>query len=274
MSYQTRIRESREGMTRSFSRLADFLLDSYVDAAFLSASDLAKRLSLDPATVVRFAQSLGYSGYPELLQEVQEQVKAELLLDQANRHDPTSAPGSVATALDEVREVIEQLKVSLDAAAVVELVECIGRAGRTLVIAEGSAQPSAYTLVYALEQGDFPVSQVAPGLSGLARALHNAGKQDLWITIDFSGEAPYLAPALREARARGVTTAVIAGAPSLASTYAADVVLAGRSSGNQALQIMAIAGIIYALLKTLQAIYPERYRGARESIANLTSMLQ
>jgi DNA-binding MurR/RpiR family transcriptional regulator len=39
---------------------------------------IAQRLEVDPATVTRFAQRLGYAGYPELLREVQELVKEEL----------------------------------------------------------------------------------------------------------------------------------------------------------------------------------------------------
>jgi DNA-binding MurR/RpiR family transcriptional regulator len=33
---------------------------------------------VDPATVTRFAQRLGYAGYPELQREIQELVKEEL----------------------------------------------------------------------------------------------------------------------------------------------------------------------------------------------------
>lgn len=273
MSYKTRIRERRGGMSKSFARLADFILDSYVDAAFLTASDLAKLLGLDPATVVRFAQHLGYDGYPELLEDIRVQVKSDLALGQAQNDEASSVPVAPDQALDEVREAIEQLKISLDKAAVVELAEQISHAGRILVIAEGPARPSAYNLVYALEQGNFTVSQVSSGLAGIASILHHAAPQDLWITIDFSGEAPYLAPALREAKARGVTTAAIAGAPSLASTYAADLVLAGRGYNTQALQIMAIEGMIYTLVKAIQQLHPERYQGSKEAIATLTSLL-
>lgn len=261
-------------MSKSFSRLADFILDSYVDAAFLTASDLAKMLGLDPATVVRFAQHLGYSGYPELLEEIRLQVKTELALDEAPHQAPGLVSDVTAAALDDITEAIEQLKVSLDTAAVVELAQRISQAERILVIAEGPALPSAYNLVYSLEQANFPVAQVSPGISGLARILHNAGKEDLWIAIDFSGDAPYLAPALREARARGVTTATIAGAPSLTSTYAANIVLVGRGYSTQALRIMAIEAMIYTLVKALQALYPQRYQGAREAITHLTSLLQ
>ena len=71
-----------------------------------------------------------------------------------------------------------------------------------------------------------------------------------------------------------MTTTAIVGMPSLASTYAAGLVLAGRGYPTQALQIMAIQGMIYALVRTLQVIYPERYQGTKEAIASLTSLLR
>ena len=46
MSYEDRIRQERSNMSKSFSKLADFLLDSYVEAAFMTASELAHTLNL------------------------------------------------------------------------------------------------------------------------------------------------------------------------------------------------------------------------------------
>jgi DNA-binding MurR/RpiR family transcriptional regulator len=66
MLYEERIRQERVNMSKSFAKLADFLLDSYVEAAFMTASELAHVLNLDAATVVRFSQQLGYNGFPEL----------------------------------------------------------------------------------------------------------------------------------------------------------------------------------------------------------------
>ena len=63
-TYEERIREVRRGLSPSFARLADFLLDSFAEASFLTATELAHSLDLDPATVVRFAQKTGLPGIP------------------------------------------------------------------------------------------------------------------------------------------------------------------------------------------------------------------
>ena len=104
MSYVSRIRTARPKMSKSFAKLADFLLDSYIEAAFMTATELAHAVDVDATTVVRFSQQLGYSGYPELLRDVREHVKRDLLIrpQESNITEsvptaPTSASGARST---------------------------------------------------------------------------------------------------------------------------------------------------------------------------------
>ena len=61
-----------------YRRIADYLLNHYQDAAFMTAAEIARIVDVDTALVVRFAQRLGYPGFPELINEVQEEVKRDL----------------------------------------------------------------------------------------------------------------------------------------------------------------------------------------------------
>jgi DNA-binding MurR/RpiR family transcriptional regulator len=59
-------------LTKSEKQIADYLRNNQEEAAFLSVGELAQRLDLSEATLVRFARSLGFDSYPsmrELLQE-------------------------------------------------------------------------------------------------------------------------------------------------------------------------------------------------------------
>ena len=88
MSYENRIRENRQKMSKSFARLADYLLDHYVQAALMTATELAHQVDVDAATVVRFAQRLGYGGFPELQNEIKDKVKRDLLVRPEKAADP------------------------------------------------------------------------------------------------------------------------------------------------------------------------------------------
>lgn len=274
MSYRIKIHDARPGLSKSYSRLADFLLDFYPETAFMTATELAHKLELDAATVVRFSQHLGYKGYPQLLREIQTQVKDDLRLRPKGSQDPGSTTDVITSAMEDLKIGLEQTQMVLRTESIVSLVAKIGESRRISVIAEGPAQPAAYNLVYFLEQGNFQVHIARPGLAGLARIIHSATQQDLLIAFDIANEAPYIAAALREARGKGIPTAAIVGSPSLASSNSATYVLAARANPNLGIAIICIEAIIYALVKMLRHHYPDRYVGVERSISDLSSLLQ
>ncbi|MCL4767489.1 MAG: MurR/RpiR family transcriptional regulator [Hyphomicrobiaceae bacterium] len=61
-----RIRQSYASMTPANQALAKYVLEHYQDLAFASVARVAKVVGASPATVVRFAEHLGLSGYTEL----------------------------------------------------------------------------------------------------------------------------------------------------------------------------------------------------------------
>ncbi|HEY5572912.1 MAG TPA: MurR/RpiR family transcriptional regulator [Anaerolineales bacterium] len=274
MSYEERIRRERPNMSKSFARLADFLLDSYVESAFMTASELAHELDLDAATVVRFAQHLGYKGFPELQREIRERVMTDLLVRPVQAQDLESVPGVVTNAMAELSLALEQTRISLDTDAVAELVEKIGAARRIVVLAENPAQAAAYNLVHFLEQGGFPIYIARSGIADLARTIHTATAQDLLLAIEISGQAAYIAGALEEARKKELPTAAILGAASLASARAADVVLAARSHPSLGVGIVSVEAIIYALAQALRWRFAERFAGAEQAISELSGRIQ
>jgi DNA-binding MurR/RpiR family transcriptional regulator len=77
-AFNQQINERFDRLTKSEKKIAAYLMRNYEEAAFLSAADLAKRLEISEATVVRFAYSLDLSGYPQLRQQLQELVKHKI----------------------------------------------------------------------------------------------------------------------------------------------------------------------------------------------------
>jgi len=274
MTYEDRIRGERAHMSKSFAKLADFLLDSYVEAAFMTASELAHELDLDAATVVRFAQHLGYTGFPELQREIRERVKVDLLVRPEQAEEAESIPGVVATAMRKLLVAIEQARISLDTDSVEELVDIIGKTRRIIVLAENPALATAYNLVHFLEQGGFAIYIARSGLADLARTIHTAANNDLILALEVSGEAPYIASTLELARQRDIQTAAILGAAALASARAADVVLAARAQTSLGVGIISIEAIIYALSEALRWRYADRFAGAEQAISILSTNIQ
>jgi len=53
-------------LTKSEKRIANYLRKHQEECAFLSVGELAKKLDLSEATMVRFARSLGFESYPDM----------------------------------------------------------------------------------------------------------------------------------------------------------------------------------------------------------------
>lgn len=274
MLYEDRIRRERPNMSKSFAKLADYLLDSYVESAFMTASELAHALNLDAATVVRFSQYLGYAGFPELQREIRDRVKSDLLIRPQQAQNPESAPGIVAEALQELALALEHTRMSLDTDAVERLVERIGEVRRIVVLAEGPAQPTAYSFVHYMEQGAFPVYIARSGIADLARTVNTATEQDLLLAMEVAGQSPYIARALAEAKAKDIPTAAIVGAASLASARAADIVLAAQAHPSFGVGIVSLEAVVYALAQVLRWRYRERFEGTEQDITELSFRIQ
>lgn len=60
------LREGFDGFSRSQKAIARYIIDHLEEVSYLSAEELGEKGNTSSSTVVRFAQSMGFSGYPEL----------------------------------------------------------------------------------------------------------------------------------------------------------------------------------------------------------------
>lgn len=59
-------------------QIAQFIIDHYDKAAFMTAAKIGETVDVSESTVVRFAVSIGYSGFPELQKALQVLIKNKL----------------------------------------------------------------------------------------------------------------------------------------------------------------------------------------------------
>jgi DNA-binding MurR/RpiR family transcriptional regulator len=98
------ISEHYKQLTKSEKQIADYLRKNQEESAFLSAGEIAGRLDLSEATLVRFARSLGFDSYPAMREVLQENF----------RHRVTHS-ARLRSRLDNLREtgdIFERLVVS------------------------------------------------------------------------------------------------------------------------------------------------------------------
>lgn len=69
------IRQRFEHFSRSQKDIGQYIVDHIDDASFYTAEELARRASTSSSTVVRFAQALGFDGFPELQTAAREEYR-------------------------------------------------------------------------------------------------------------------------------------------------------------------------------------------------------
>ena len=64
--------KKRDGMSKTQKKIADYILEHQVAVSFYTVGKLAKEANVSEASVVRFANFLGYDGYSSLQKQMQE----------------------------------------------------------------------------------------------------------------------------------------------------------------------------------------------------------
>jgi DNA-binding MurR/RpiR family transcriptional regulator len=72
------IKKNFHKFSRGQKLIAQFIIDHYDKAAFMTAAKIAETVDVSESTVVRFASALGYSGYPEMQKALQVLIKNKL----------------------------------------------------------------------------------------------------------------------------------------------------------------------------------------------------
>ena len=72
------IQNEMSTFSRGQKQIANFILESYDKAAFMTASKLGKTVNVSESTVVRFAAELGFEGYPQMQAAMQETVRVRM----------------------------------------------------------------------------------------------------------------------------------------------------------------------------------------------------
>ena len=74
----TLIQNGMSHFSKGQKMIANYIMNSYAKAAFMTASKLGKTVNVSESTVVRFAVELGYDGYPSMQKALQEMIRNKL----------------------------------------------------------------------------------------------------------------------------------------------------------------------------------------------------
>lgn len=227
--FRDKIQEQYEELSPRFRSLADFILENTLDVGFLTATELARRVSVDPATVVRFSQELGYSGFRELSREIKHYINEQLALRyQKGTAEAEGVAGQIAITIDELSDRILSMKA--DAAQIALAIEEIQAAKRIFITSttEGYDIATLWSTYIALL--GIPAYAVRAGQAQAAILLRDAQPGDLLIALSLGlGPDAEVGHLLNAVKTQGARTVSITTSPTLLPARQADVNLVSPS---------------------------------------------
>lgn len=219
--YRDAIRTIYPYLSPGYRRIADFLLAHYQDAAFMTASAVAQAAQVDTALVVRLAQRLGYPGFPELIAEIQEEVKRDLRKIYEREEGGNTPVQVFRRHLLQDRNNLEYMLLHLDEQKLSEILEMFQRANRIFVIGEANTNYLAEAFSMRLLALGFSACTVSTEVAGQAAIVTGLRRGDLVLAISVTAMNPGVIAFVKSARDVGVNTIGIV--PSMTNPVAAVV---------------------------------------------------
>jgi DNA-binding MurR/RpiR family transcriptional regulator len=216
-------------MNGAQKRLGRYLQDDSSALLVSNVSDLANAVGVSKATVVRFAKSLGYKGFPEFKRDIQKEMRRKLRA--ASRMEQTFAElGNDENIFAKlIKRDIELLQETLQAATLPDFhkaVELIWRARKVFIIGLNASMALAYLLQFRLVRVKKDVHWVfLTGGTSLLEQLAFMERDDVLIAIDFVNVPREVQTALQYAKKVGAPILGITDFPSSPIAKAANVCL-------------------------------------------------
>lgn len=221
--FRERIQERYEQLSPRFRSLADFILENTLDVGFLTATELARRVGVDPATVVRFSQDLGYSGYRELSREIKHYINQELALRyQKGSPDAEGHEGKIALLIDEFSDRILSFKA--DTGIILKIAEQLHVATRVFVVGKADGFGLAAIWATYLQMIGIEAQAVQADIGKAALMLQNAEVGDVIFAISLGLDPDIeIGQLLAAAREQGLKTIAVTTSPTLLPARQAEI---------------------------------------------------
>ncbi|MEX0803005.1 MAG: MurR/RpiR family transcriptional regulator [Candidatus Binatia bacterium] len=171
-------------------KIAEHIVADGTSVSFASLRQLAQMVGVSESSIVRFAQDLGYRGYPELRRQLQQEVKERLSSAARMRETLLKVRGREGLARDLFQkdiELIGETLTDLSHEEFAKAIDLIWKAKRVFIIGLRSPFSLAYFLYFRLVRLQIDARLITvTGSSSLFEQLALLRKQDLLIALGFA----------------------------------------------------------------------------------------
>ena len=248
-----RLNQSGKRLSKGHRKIAQYIVEHYDKAVFMTASKLGESVGVSESTVVRFASAMGYEGYPQLQRSLQELVSHRLTANQrfemSTEIDPREALGVVLKSdMQNLRATLEQM----DAGVFEDVVNRLLSARAIYVMGLRSAAPLAQFMGYYLNYIFDNVHLVSSGATDVFEEISKLKENDVLVGISFPRYSNRTLEAMRFAKRCGAQVVAITDGPMSPLADMADATLTARTDMASFVDSLAAPlSLINALLVAL-----------------------
>ena len=240
-------------------------------AAFVPASQIAKEIGVNTATIVRFAQLLGFSGWKEFQLNFRHRYLASVLPSEMAAEHPGEAWASPFDAA--VQRDVENVRTALatvDREVLAAVVHALAGAGKTLVLSAGAYAAVAHILVDKLNVMGFDARLETRGGIHTVTSIASLGPGDCLVGISFLRLLRHVVVGCQEGVRRGVTTIAITDSVfSPLARAASHTLMVPTESTSWFQSLTAATAVVNGLVCELHAHAGPRADVAMKAVENL-----
>ena len=212
--------------------IANYILNDYDKAAFMTAAKLGSTLNISESTVVRFAIKLGYEGYRDLQNQLQELIKNKLttiqrlnLADDNYESKEETLIKIMEKDLDNIRKTINEI----DSYSFQKAIQLILKGKNIYTIGLRSSTFLAGYLSFYLNFLFDNVRQVSSGANDVFEQMLKIGSGDVIVIITYPRYSQRTIEVLDYAKEKGATIIAITDSFISPAVEMADVSLIANS---------------------------------------------
>jgi DNA-binding MurR/RpiR family transcriptional regulator len=248
--YREKIREYYDHLSRSYRKVADYIMSNYYEVSFMTAAQLAYAVGVDTTTVVRFSQRLGYNGYPELLNDIRDQVKSEIYAAYEPKELLADDPaGAFKDRAEQEQHNLKQMLIHNPPDHVRRVADLFAGAKHVVLVAEGYAAVVASMTAAQLRHRGISAEATSNDPVLMSGTLLSLAPTTLVIGISATEYGASVAKALAFARSKGCATLGVVGAlASPVNRMSDEVVFAPTDVAGPLPSIVALSAALSALV--------------------------
>jgi DNA-binding MurR/RpiR family transcriptional regulator len=228
-------------LPKQLQRIARYALERPDDLALATVAASAEAADVQPSSMIRFANALGFSGFSEMqrifrdhLVERSSSYRERIVTMRRNSagHGADGPAGVLHRFVTDAMSELGHLEENIAAASFQSAVRLIARADQIYVLAQRRAFPVACYMAYALSRLELR-AHLLDGIGGmLEESARGIGRRDVLIAVSFRNYASAVIETALDCRRRGVAVIAITDSPLSPLKAAARIVFELRDDSN------------------------------------------